>query len=239
MNYNSLKPDHDTVNIFIYLITVNYNILGLYIHTHTYIYISNCWKSPNSIIAIIRACACWALFVATLTNTVHLIYIYIYICSARSHALTSLPYRKIHIYLSNWVIAFLCCLYTHLHIYISTVAYYYSSISFCYFFAPFPWLLSWFVLCTPGPIVSFADSIHTIYNSNFVLQLCTSLDAATPGPSFWILGWTCYIWTLLWHVQNIYLDNIQGDPGFTTDCPWGVGCRGIIACILLILISEM
>ena len=32
-----------------------------------------------TIIAIIRACACWALFVVTLTNTVHLIYIYTYI----------------------------------------------------------------------------------------------------------------------------------------------------------------
>ena len=31
------------------------------------------------IVAIIRACACWALFVVTLTNTVHLIYIYVYI----------------------------------------------------------------------------------------------------------------------------------------------------------------
>ena len=29
----------------------------------------------STIIAIIRACACWALFVVTLTNTVHLIYI--------------------------------------------------------------------------------------------------------------------------------------------------------------------
>ena len=33
----------------------------------------------STIIAIIRACACWALFVVTLTNTVHFIYIYIYI----------------------------------------------------------------------------------------------------------------------------------------------------------------
>ena len=33
----------------------------------------------STIIAIIRACACWALFVVTLTNTVHLIHIYIYI----------------------------------------------------------------------------------------------------------------------------------------------------------------
>ena len=33
----------------------------------------------STIIAIIRACACWALLVVTLTNTVHLIYIYIYI----------------------------------------------------------------------------------------------------------------------------------------------------------------
>ena len=33
----------------------------------------------STIIAIIRACACWALFVVTLTNTVHLI-LYIYIC---------------------------------------------------------------------------------------------------------------------------------------------------------------
>ena len=35
----------------------------------------------STIIAIIRACACWALYVVTLTNTVHLIYIYImYTC---------------------------------------------------------------------------------------------------------------------------------------------------------------
>ena len=33
----------------------------------------------STTIAIIRACKCWALFVVTLTNTVHLIYIYIYI----------------------------------------------------------------------------------------------------------------------------------------------------------------
>ena len=33
----------------------------------------------STVIAIIRACACWALFVVTLTNTVHLIYIYIYV----------------------------------------------------------------------------------------------------------------------------------------------------------------
>ena len=33
----------------------------------------------STIIAIIRACACWALFVVTLTNTVHLIDIYTYI----------------------------------------------------------------------------------------------------------------------------------------------------------------
>ena len=47
-------------------------------------YIYCCWKSPNSshfstIIEIIRACACWALFVVTLTNAVHLICIYMYI----------------------------------------------------------------------------------------------------------------------------------------------------------------
>ena len=36
----------------------------------------------STIIAIIRACACWALFVVALTNTVHLIYIYIYILSS-------------------------------------------------------------------------------------------------------------------------------------------------------------
>ena len=36
----------------------------------------------STIIAIIRACACWALFVVTLTNTVHLIYTYIYIYQA-------------------------------------------------------------------------------------------------------------------------------------------------------------
>ena len=47
----------------------------LFIRWWIIIYI--CWKRPT-IIAIIRACACWALFVVTLTNTVHFIYIYIY-----------------------------------------------------------------------------------------------------------------------------------------------------------------
>ena len=48
----------------------------------------------STIIAIIRACACWALFVVTLTNTVHLIYIYIYI------------YMYMYIYL--WVYVYVC-----------------------------------------------------------------------------------------------------------------------------------
>ena len=44
----------------------------------------------STITAIIRACACWALFVVTLTNTVHLIkcmyiYIYIYMMVALMH----------------------------------------------------------------------------------------------------------------------------------------------------------
>ena len=37
----------------------------------------------STVIAIIRACACWALFVVTLTITVHLIYTYIYIYKHR------------------------------------------------------------------------------------------------------------------------------------------------------------
>ena len=57
---------------------------------YIYICIHNCWKKSklkyiwlefglfSTIIAIIRACACWALFVVTLISTVHLIYIYIY-----------------------------------------------------------------------------------------------------------------------------------------------------------------
>ena len=36
----------------------------------------------STIIAIISACACWALFVVTLTNTVNFIYIYIYMFSS-------------------------------------------------------------------------------------------------------------------------------------------------------------
>ena len=54
----------------------------------------------STIIAIIRACACWALFVVTLTNTVHLIYIYIYIYTVHvcgfmlSTAFNSRPVNK-------------------------------------------------------------------------------------------------------------------------------------------------
>ena len=40
----------------------------------------------STIIAIIRACACWALFVVTLTNTVQFIYIYIYDAKKNSHS---------------------------------------------------------------------------------------------------------------------------------------------------------
>ena len=48
----------------------------------------------STIIAIIRACACWALFVVTLTNTVHLIYIYMYISMNRCVIVTN-PYLHI------------------------------------------------------------------------------------------------------------------------------------------------
>ena len=66
---------------------LSYNGIALHV---LYIYIYNCWKMSklniwlefglfSTIIAIIGACPCWALFVVTLTNTVHLIYIYIFI----------------------------------------------------------------------------------------------------------------------------------------------------------------
>ena len=64
----------------------------------------------STIIAIIRACACWALFVVTLTNTVHLIYIYIYTFKQN----TRLPLmchkrQKKTIYL---VLAMIICIWT-------------------------------------------------------------------------------------------------------------------------------
>ena len=68
-------------------------MLYIYIYIHIYVYIKLLKKAQtqvhmtwlefglfSTIIAIIRACACWALFVVTLTNTIHLIYIYIYNC---------------------------------------------------------------------------------------------------------------------------------------------------------------
>ena len=48
-----------------------------YIHVTMVVQIAWVWTF-STIIAIIRACACWALFVVTLTNTVRLIYIYTY-----------------------------------------------------------------------------------------------------------------------------------------------------------------
>ena len=51
--------------------------LVLYMKPWSYIWLE--FGLFSTIIAIIRACACWALFVVTLTNTVHFIYIYIYI----------------------------------------------------------------------------------------------------------------------------------------------------------------
>ena len=49
----------------------------------------------STTIAIIRACACWALFVITLTKTVHLIYIYIYITSIGKRLLQRCDYHPI------------------------------------------------------------------------------------------------------------------------------------------------
>ena len=49
-----------------------------YIHETMVVQMTWVWTF-STLIAIIRACARWALFVVTLTNTVHLIYIYIYL----------------------------------------------------------------------------------------------------------------------------------------------------------------
>ena len=48
-----------------------------YIHETMVVQMTWVWTF-STLIAIIRACARWALFVVTLTNTVHLIYIYIF-----------------------------------------------------------------------------------------------------------------------------------------------------------------
>ena len=52
----------------------------------------------STIIAIIRACACWALFVVTLTNTVHLIYIYVCVCVYGLAILNDTWIRHVSIY---------------------------------------------------------------------------------------------------------------------------------------------
>ena len=57
----------------------------------------------STIIAIIRACACWALFVVTLTNTVHLIYIYMCVCIYMYIYIYKLPvYTAAPIALTHW-----------------------------------------------------------------------------------------------------------------------------------------
>ena len=58
----------------------------------------------STIITIIRACACWALFAVTLTNTVHLIYIYIWFYIGSDHR-----------YLNRfeWITLYMCDLYYH------------------------------------------------------------------------------------------------------------------------------
>ena len=58
-----------------------------YIHETMVVQMIKVW-TLSTIIVIIRAYACWALFVATLTNTVHFIYVYIYIyIYCRKHSL--------------------------------------------------------------------------------------------------------------------------------------------------------
>ena len=60
------------------------------------------WTFFSTIIAIIRACACWALFVVTLTNTIHLIYIYIYIICSIPQLMHT--HTRIYIYIYYWTV---------------------------------------------------------------------------------------------------------------------------------------
>ena len=50
-----------------------------------------------------------------------------------------------------------------------------------------------------------------------VLQMRTSLDVSTPGHSLWILDWTYYLRTHLWHVKILYYDILQGSSRL---CNW-------------------
>ena len=63
------------------------------------------WRQPYKMAAFIRACACWALYVVTLTNTVHFIYTYIYIYVQRipslSYATLSCSIRSVHFTLNT------------------------------------------------------------------------------------------------------------------------------------------
>ena len=69
----------------------------------------------STIIAIIRACVCWALFVVTLTNTVHFIYIYIYIYNSPSNQNNLF---SLYVYAANRLhIASLTCDYQHFYCY--------------------------------------------------------------------------------------------------------------------------
>ena len=69
-------------------------------------------------------------------------------------------------------------------------------------------------------------------NMVLVLQMHNSLDVSAPGHSLWILDWTCFLWTPLWHIYIPYKDILQGVPGFATDCPCGVWCLGLTTWLL-------
>ena len=86
----------------------------------------------STIIAIIRACACWALYVVTLTNTVHFIYIYIYMYSVFQVYHT--PHYPVvsGVFISLWIQSILLQ-----YIYMGQIWQYYSisvSIHLCSFY---------------------------------------------------------------------------------------------------------
>ena len=70
--YKYMHGGEETLVLLILLFCVDLKRAKTHLNKGLYIYIY--------VITIIRACACWALFVVTLTNTVHSIYKYIYMC---------------------------------------------------------------------------------------------------------------------------------------------------------------
>ena len=91
-------------------------------------------------------------------------------------------------------------------------------------------------------VIGLLMAIHYFLNYILGFLLLSSSGSANaqlpgcfhPAHSPWILEWTCYLRTPLCHVYIPYWDILQGVPGFATDCPCRVRCRGLSTCLLYV-----